>query len=136
MSAKSLFMKRELPFPGYSYDTDCIYINGTGTTEYEFYIQLNRCGTLGGSDHNKKRDAKFKNTEPTVSSSTSSTSYLLFDAEACLKFCFLYQFSLFKAFYLFGSKMATFWDNLHLKYTNIEFIYHWQKTRNLHKTRK
>ena len=72
LSAKSLFMKRELPFPGYSYDTDCIYINGTGTTEYEFYIQLNRCGTLGGSDHNKKRDAKFKNTEPTV-----STSYFL-----------------------------------------------------------
>jgi len=50
---------------GYSYDTDCIYINGTGVNEYEFYIQLNRCGTLGGSDHNKKRDAKYKNTEPT-----------------------------------------------------------------------
>ena len=52
---------------GYSYDSDCIYINGTGTDEYEFYIQLNRCGTLGGSDHNKKRDANYKNTEPTVS---------------------------------------------------------------------
>merc|ERR1711963_410003 len=50
---------------GYAYDTDCIYINGTGANEYEFYIQLNRCGTLGGSDHNKKRDAKYKNTEPT-----------------------------------------------------------------------
>ena len=54
-------------FSGYAYDTDCIYINGTGANEYEFYIQLNRCGTLGGSDHNKKRDAKYKNTEPTVS---------------------------------------------------------------------
>ena len=54
-------------FLGYSYDSDCTYINGTGSNEYEFYIQLNRCGTLGGSDHNKKRDAKFKNTEPTVS---------------------------------------------------------------------
>ena len=53
-------------FSGYAYDSDCIYINGTGTSEYEFYIQLNRCGTLGGSDHNKKRDAKYKNTEPTV----------------------------------------------------------------------
>ena len=51
---------------GYSYDTDCIYINGTGSNDYEFYIQLNRCGTLGGSDHNKKRDAKYKNSEPTV----------------------------------------------------------------------
>ena len=53
-------------FLGYSYDTDCIYINGTGSNDYEFYIQLNRCGTLGGSDHNKKRDAKYKNSEPTV----------------------------------------------------------------------
>ncbi|KAK6619974.1 hypothetical protein RUM44_006374 [Polyplax serrata] len=32
---------------GYSYDPDCIYINGTGRDYYEFYIQLNRCGTLG-----------------------------------------------------------------------------------------
>ena len=57
---------------GYAYDNDCIYINGTGSDEYEFYIQLNRCGTLGGSDHNKKRDASnFKNTEPTVSSKKS-----------------------------------------------------------------
>ena len=55
------------PLPGYAYDSDCIYINGTGEDEYEFYIQLNRCGTLGGSDHNKKRDvANYKNTEPTV----------------------------------------------------------------------
>eukprot|EP00095_Tigriopus_kingsejongensis_P011002 maker-scaffold281_size224178-snap-gene-1.32 protein:Tk11002 transcript:maker-scaffold281_size224178-snap-gene-1.32-mRNA-1 annotation:"hypothetical protein TcasGA2_TC010198" len=50
---------------GYAYDQDCIYINGTGENEYEFFIQLNRCGTLGGSDHNKKRDVGFKNTEPT-----------------------------------------------------------------------
>ena len=53
---------------GYAYDRDCIYINGTGDNTYEFYIQLNRCGTLGGSDHNKKRDTNFKNTEPTVGS--------------------------------------------------------------------
>lgn len=32
---------------GYSYDPDCMYINGTGRDYYEFYIQLNRCGTLG-----------------------------------------------------------------------------------------
>ncbi|XP_068631738.1 uncharacterized protein [Battus philenor] len=32
---------------GYSYDPDCMYINGSGRDYYEFYIQLNRCGTLG-----------------------------------------------------------------------------------------
>ena len=38
-----------------------MYINGTGSNTYEFYIQLNRCGTLGGSDHQKKRDLKNRN---------------------------------------------------------------------------
>ena len=28
--------------PGYTHDHDCMYINGTGTNTYEFYIQLNR----------------------------------------------------------------------------------------------
>lgn len=42
---------------GYSYDSECTYVNGTGDNLYEFYIQLNRCGTLGGSDHHK-RDVK------------------------------------------------------------------------------
>ena len=57
-----------VPRTGYAYDNDCIYINGTGEDEYEFYIQLNRCGTLGGSDHNKKRNAPgYKNRDPTVS---------------------------------------------------------------------
>ncbi len=51
---------------GYAYDSDCIYVNGTGEDEYEFYIQLNRCGTLGGSDHNKKRNVHTKNRDPTV----------------------------------------------------------------------
>ncbi|XP_031640673.1 uncharacterized protein LOC116352310 isoform X2 [Contarinia nasturtii] len=32
---------------GYAYDPDCMYINGSGREYYEFYIQLNRCGTLG-----------------------------------------------------------------------------------------
>ena len=55
-------------FSGYAYDSDCIYVNGTGEDEYEFYIQLNRCGTLGGSDHHKKRNANHeKNRDPTVS---------------------------------------------------------------------
>ena len=51
---------------GYAYDSDCIYVNGTGEDEYEFYIQLNRCGTLGGSDHHKKRNTNAKNRDPTV----------------------------------------------------------------------
>ncbi|CAB4065826.1 unnamed protein product [Lepeophtheirus salmonis] len=48
---------------GYAYDTNCIYVNGTGDSIYEFYIQLNRCGTLGGSDHKKKRDTTYKKTQ-------------------------------------------------------------------------
>ena len=50
--------------PGYTHDHDCMYINGTGVNTYEFYIQLNRCGTLGGSDHHKR---EVKNRTPTVS---------------------------------------------------------------------
>jgi len=47
---------------GYTHDHDCMYINGTGQNTYEFYIQLNRCGTLGGSDHHKR---EVKNRNPT-----------------------------------------------------------------------
>uniref|UniRef100_A0A1B0D5E8 Uncharacterized protein n=1 Tax=Phlebotomus papatasi TaxID=29031 RepID=A0A1B0D5E8_PHLPP len=36
---------------GYAYDPDCMYINGSGRDYYEFYIQLNRCGTLGKNAH-------------------------------------------------------------------------------------
>ncbi|CAB3365611.1 Hypothetical predicted protein [Cloeon dipterum] len=46
---------------GYSYDPDCVYINGTGRDYYEFYIQLNRCGTLGKntqSQDTRKQPAK------------------------------------------------------------------------------
>ncbi|XP_017766507.1 PREDICTED: uncharacterized protein LOC108555387 [Eufriesea mexicana] len=38
---------------GYSYDPDCMYVNGTGRDYYEFYIQLNRCGTLGENTHHQ-----------------------------------------------------------------------------------
>ena len=45
-----------LPFvcnlSGFAYDPLCVYVNGTGRDYYEFYIQLNRCGTLGGNTHN------------------------------------------------------------------------------------
>lgn len=46
---------------GYAYDPDCMYINGTGRDYYEFFIQLNRCGTLG---KNALHDESQKN--PTV----------------------------------------------------------------------
>nr|CAH7753532.1 unnamed protein product [Callosobruchus chinensis] len=47
---------------GYAYDPDCMYINGTGRDYYEFYIQLNRCGTLGKNTHNEdKRKSPTKN---------------------------------------------------------------------------
>ncbi|XP_065217838.1 uncharacterized protein LOC135843757 [Planococcus citri] len=43
---------------GYSYDPDCVYINGTGSGRdyYEFFIQLNRCGTLG--KNSRQEDAR------------------------------------------------------------------------------
>ncbi|CAG9813458.1 unnamed protein product [Phaedon cochleariae] len=39
---------------GYAYDPDCMYINGTGRDYYEFFIQLNRCGTLGKNTHTEE----------------------------------------------------------------------------------
>lgn len=48
--------------PGYAYDPDCMYVNGSGRDYYEFFIQLNRCGTLGKNSHH---DDARKN--PTVS---------------------------------------------------------------------
>ncbi|KAA0199153.1 hypothetical protein HAZT_HAZT000081 [Hyalella azteca] len=35
---------------GYAYDRECIYVNGSGRHLYDFHIQLNRCGTLGGNE--------------------------------------------------------------------------------------
>ncbi|XP_050344612.1 uncharacterized protein LOC126769738 [Nymphalis io] len=47
---------------GYSYDPDCMYINGSGRDYYEFYIQLNRCGTLGrNSQHDDTKKHPTKN---------------------------------------------------------------------------
>lgn len=51
---------------GYAYDPDCMYINGTGRDYYEFYIQLNRCGTLGKNTHHE--DSRKS---PTVSADKS-----------------------------------------------------------------
>lgn len=55
---------------GYSYDPDCVYINGTGRDYYEFYIQLNRCGTLG--KNSRQEDAR-KNPAVSISIPTSRT---------------------------------------------------------------
>jgi len=49
----SLKKKICLPQTGYSYDPECVYVNGTGRDYYEFYIQLNRCGTLGKNTHDQ-----------------------------------------------------------------------------------
>lgn len=57
-----LFKNFKNLFIGYAYDPDCMYINGTGRDYYEFYIQLNRCGTLG---KNSLHEDSRKN--PTVS---------------------------------------------------------------------
>ncbi|XP_017464255.1 PREDICTED: uncharacterized protein LOC108357692, partial [Rhagoletis zephyria] len=32
---------------GYVHDPNCIYVNGSGRSYYEFFIRLNQCGTLG-----------------------------------------------------------------------------------------
>ena len=56
-----LFSNNKISLTGYAYDPDCMYINGTGSDYFEFYIQLNRCGTLG---KNALNDEKRKN--PTV----------------------------------------------------------------------
>lgn len=53
---------------GYAYDPDCMYINGSGRDYYEFYIQLNRCGTLG---KNSLQEESRKN--PTVRMSCESS---------------------------------------------------------------
>jgi hypothetical protein len=55
-------IKSQCSLTGYAYDPDCMYINGSGRDYYEFYIQLNRCGTLG---KNSLHEDSRKN--PTVS---------------------------------------------------------------------
>nr|XP_053640547.1 uncharacterized protein LOC128694449 [Cherax quadricarinatus] len=39
---------------GYAYDGDCIYVNGSGRLVYDFFIQLNRCGTLSGNEKGRE----------------------------------------------------------------------------------
>ncbi|XP_068247193.1 uncharacterized protein [Palaemon carinicauda] len=39
---------------GYAYDGDCIYVNGSGRPVYDFFIQLNRCGTLSGNEKGRE----------------------------------------------------------------------------------
>ncbi|GBP72005.1 hypothetical protein EVAR_38685_1 [Eumeta japonica] len=57
---------------GYSYDPDCMYINGSGRDYYEFYIQLNRCGTLG---RNSQRDDSKKNPTKNLMWNTITVQY-------------------------------------------------------------
>jgi len=55
---------------GYVRDPNCLYINGTGKTRYDFSIRLNQCGTLGrqevhsptGPNDVRRRDQVMWNT--------------------------------------------------------------------------
>lgn len=55
---------------GYVRDSNCLYINGTGKTRYDFSIRLNQCGTLGrqeihppsGPNEVRRRDQVMWNT--------------------------------------------------------------------------
>ena len=55
---------------GYVRDQNCLYINGTGKTRYDFSIKLNQCGTLGrqethppsGPNEVRRRDQVMWNT--------------------------------------------------------------------------
>lgn len=55
---------------GYVRDPNCMYINGTGKTRYDFSIRLNQCGTLGrqevhpsnGPNEVRRRDQVMWNT--------------------------------------------------------------------------
>lgn len=61
---------------GYAYDPDCMYINGSGRDYYEFFIQLNRCGTLGkNAIHEKSRE------NPTVSHLHRQLSVFIFHSK-------------------------------------------------------
>ncbi|KAI8432297.1 hypothetical protein MSG28_004717 [Choristoneura fumiferana] len=59
-------------FAGYSYDPDCMYINGSGRDYYEFYIQLNRCGTLG---RNSQQDDTRKHPTKNLMWNTITVQY-------------------------------------------------------------
>ncbi|XP_035205885.1 uncharacterized protein LOC118180911 isoform X2 [Stegodyphus dumicola] len=42
---------------GYAQDSSCSYVNGSGRNHYEFFIRLNRCGTLGQQEVAEQRAA-------------------------------------------------------------------------------
>lgn len=41
---------------GYASDSSCSYVNGSGRNHYEFFIRLNRCGTLGQQEVSEDRE--------------------------------------------------------------------------------
>lgn len=65
------FSLQKQKYIGYAYDPDCMYINGSGRDYYEFYIQLNRCGTLG-----KNAISEKSRENPTVRISIISFDFL------------------------------------------------------------
>ncbi|KAF2361899.1 Zona pellucida domain [Trinorchestia longiramus] len=59
---------------GYAYDRDCIYVNGSGRHIYDFHIQLNRCGTLGGNERGEL-DIRGRPTQKNMMWNTLTVQY-------------------------------------------------------------
>lgn len=81
-----------------------MYINGSGRDYYEFYIQLNRCGTLG-----KNAISEKSRENPTVSFSNSSTiKSTKFQCKIIYSNCFFPNLKTYKSFDLFNEKCIIF----------------------------
>lgn len=72
--------ERSISIKGYSYDPDCMYVNGTGRDYYEFYIQLNRCGTLGENTHHQdsRKNPTVRNADMCVYTATLQSSRAIY----------------------------------------------------------
>lgn len=58
-----------------------MYVNGTGRDYYEFFIQLNRCGTLGENTHHQ--DSRKNPTVRKTDERVRATVYTMTDR--CLR---------------------------------------------------
>ncbi|XP_013774172.1 uncharacterized protein LOC106459132 [Limulus polyphemus] len=60
---------------GYVHDPDCVFINGSGEKLYEFFIRLNRCGTLGERNEFNNRLPDEKRITPGSMRNTVTIQY-------------------------------------------------------------
>ncbi|XP_076373125.1 uncharacterized protein LOC143257939 [Tachypleus tridentatus] len=60
---------------GYVHDPDCVFINGSGEKFYEFFIRLNRCGTLGERNEFNNRLPDDKRIPPGSMRNTVTIQY-------------------------------------------------------------